>query len=56
MHIRMMYKIKAKITLKNKQTNKQNKQERPITLKLKGIVEKLRENSEMCENRKVSNN
>ena len=30
---------------KNKQINKQNKQERPLTLKLTGIVEKPRENS-----------
>ena len=52
-HIRIiMYKIKAKITLK-KQTNKQ---ERPLTLKLTGIEEKPRENSEMFENVKVSNN
>ena len=49
-----MYKIKAKNNIKK--TNKQNKQERPLTLKLTGIVEKPRENSTMCENVKVCNN
>ena len=46
---------KAKNNIK-KQTNKQNKHEKPLTLKLTGIVEKPRENSEMLENMKVSNN
>ena len=51
MHIRIiMYKTKAKKNIKK------NKQERPLTLKLTGIVEKPRENSEMCENVKMSNN
>ena len=54
-HIRIiMYKIKAKNNIKK--TNKQNKQERPLTLKLTGIVEKPRENSTMYENVKVCNN
>ena len=41
-----------KTNVKNniKKTNKQNKQERPLTLKLKGKVEKPRENYEMCGN------
>ena len=51
----IMYKIKAKNNIK-KQTNKQSKQERPLTLKLTGIVEKPRENSATCENVKVCNN
>ena len=51
----IMYKTKEKKNIK-KETNKQNKQERPLTLKLTGMVEKLRDNSEMCENVKMSNN
>ena len=55
-HLRIIvYKIKAKNNIKKK-TNKQNKQERPLTLKLTGIVKKPRENSEMFENVKVRNN
>ena len=48
----IMYKIKAENNIKKRT----NKQERPLTLQLTGIVEKPRENSEMCENVKVSNN
>ena len=47
----IIYKIKAKNNIKKKP----NKQERPLTLKLTGIVETPRENSEMFENVKVSN-
>ena len=52
-HLRIIvYKIKAKDNIKKKT----NKQERPLTLKLTGIVKKPRDNSEMFENVKVRNN
>ena len=55
MHIRIiMYKIKAKKKTLEKRTKQTRKtiNSKAVT----GIVEKPRENSEMCENVKVSNN